>query len=393
MFRRLSEPLPLSEASLLVLRPAMNAPVLNVGFLPVGPARAAVVAFAEEYGGIGIALGIRSNESGQLVVIRNQESIDFDVALVDALEPLLAEAERMGFLFDEDMLEARPGQRGRAEAMVYWAVLMGGMERFLPSRSRVMAGRADADAADAAGPLSPSLAVAESQYPELLLDDVAPLELAVDVLSDASEEETFEDALPPAPPPGFGADLDANLDADLEDDLDASLENVLDEVLDEALAGELEDDLQADFGAGLDPDDLDPDIASPLLSDLDLTEPTAPIVAARPGPQPTAPTPLAAAESPGSSESPRPARGRSALLRPPPGPPATVVPASAPGPPPVVLSKFRHAGPRPTAAARVARSAEVGADRTSELARIPIVRVRREVEKKTPFLVRLLSSF
>ena len=53
MFRRLSEPLPLSEASMLALRPALNAPVLNVGFLPVGPARAAIVVFAEEWGFFG----------------------------------------------------------------------------------------------------------------------------------------------------------------------------------------------------------------------------------------------------------------------------------------------------------------------------------------------------
>ena len=70
MFRRSSEPLPLSEASLLALRPALNAPVLNVKFLPVGPARAAIVVFAEEYGGIGLAFGVRSNEAGQVVVFR-----------------------------------------------------------------------------------------------------------------------------------------------------------------------------------------------------------------------------------------------------------------------------------------------------------------------------------
>ena len=81
MFRRLSEPLPLSEASLLALRPALNAPVLNVGFLPVGPARAAIVVFAEEWGGIGLALGIRSNEAGRVAVFRNQESIAPDVTI------------------------------------------------------------------------------------------------------------------------------------------------------------------------------------------------------------------------------------------------------------------------------------------------------------------------
>ena len=76
MFRRSSEPLALSEASLLALRPALNAPVLNTDFLPVGPARAAIVVFAEEYGGIGLAIGVRSNEGGQIAVFRNQTSID-----------------------------------------------------------------------------------------------------------------------------------------------------------------------------------------------------------------------------------------------------------------------------------------------------------------------------
>lgn len=367
MFRRLSEPLPLSEASLLLLRPAMNAPVLNVGFLPVGPARAAVVAFAEEYGGIGIALGIRSNETGKLVVIRNQESIDFDVRLGDALEPLLSEAERMGFLFDEDMLEARPGQRGRSEAMVHWAVLMGGMESLLPTLSGQGEPVERAEVAEAAGPLSPSLAVAESQYPELILDDVAPFELADGAPATVSPGGTFDDDDATPFRPDFGPDLET----DFDEDLDASLEDVLDEVLDEALASGLGDALQADLGSGaarvLAADESDPDLADPLLSELDLTEPTAPIVAARPAPPPPAP--------PASPASPE------------------IVPPAAPVPPRVVLSKFRNAGVRPANGAAGRRNAEVGADRSAELARIPIVRVRREVEKKVPFLARLLSSF
>jgi hypothetical protein len=78
-----------------------------------------------------------------------------------------------------------------------------------------------------------------------------------------------------------------------------------------------------------------------------------------------------------------------------------------------VLSKFRNVGPPPAAepaksgapatgmprapVERPARRAnpEVGMDRSSELARIPIVRVRREREatRRVPFLARLLSSF
>ncbi|MEM9177140.1 MAG: hypothetical protein AAGC67_18130, partial [Myxococcota bacterium] len=136
MFRRLSEPLPLSEASLLALRPALNAPVLNVGFLPVGPARAAIVAFGEEWGGIGLALGIRSNESGQVAVFRNQESIEPDVAVATALEPILAEAERMGFLFDEDMVASVADGTGRVQAMELWGRLMGELE--LPPAPRAV---------------------------------------------------------------------------------------------------------------------------------------------------------------------------------------------------------------------------------------------------------------
>ena len=358
MFRRLSEPLPLSEASLLLLRPALNAPVLNVGYLPVGPARAAVVAFGEEYGGIGIALGVRSNESGQLAVLRNQESIDFDVPLAEALEPLLAAAERMGFLFDEDIFQAAPGQKGRAEAMAHWAELMGTMESLLPARSVDQDERRSSDEEDgAAGPLSPSLAVAEMQYPELMLDDVAPFVLGEEDLSYA---------------PGS----DETLETDFEDDFDDVLEDDLEEE---------DEDRSRDDG---------------MFGESDLTEPTTPILAMKEKPLP-APERLVAAPvvvprvmaEPYPQPSPR-ASERPVLVKP-------MVPSIAPPPeiPPalarVVLSKFRNAE-GPTAGGRAAAAkSEVGADRSAELARIPIVRVRREREagKRVPFLARLLSSF
>lgn len=367
MFRRLSEPLPLSEASLLLLRPAMNAPVLNVGYLPVGPARAAVVAFAEEYGGIGIALGIRSNESGQLAVIRNQESIDFDVRIVDALEPLLAEAERMGFLFDEDMLQATPGYEGRSDAMVHWAGLMGGMESLLPLRSPEPVTTAEAEDAETAGPLSPSLAVEESQYPELILDDVAPLVLAGgEGASTPVDDETFE------------ADPGCDLESDLEEDLDGTLDDVLDEAMADGL------------GVDLDEEGSDWDDGDSLLDDLDLTEPTAPILAARSAPAPKLVPPAAPTSPAPAAEVPLPPQAVAPRM--PEAPEAPIRPAS-PAPAPVVLSKFRHAGGNAPGTVARRRKSEVGTDRSAELARIPIVRVRREVEKKVPFLARLLSSF
>lgn len=382
MFRRLSEPLPLSEASLLLLRPALNTPVLNVGYLPVGPARAAVVAFAEEYGGIGIALGLRSSESGQIVVLRNQESIDFDAPLAEALEPLLDAAERMGFLFDEDMLQLVPGPKGRSDAMVHWAVLMGGMERLLAPVAARSQSQAESEDGEEGGPLSPSLAVEESQYPELILDDVAPLVLPSAALAEErAEDETFDED----PAVVVGAMRAPDRATGVEEDLDETLE----EVLDEALAD--------GFGQELDVDDSDWDLADPLLSELDLTQPTAPILVPRP-PRPS--------RSPVVASIPRPVRA----AKPPPPPPAVTAepiatamprpPVSISPPPPaivaaprVVLSKFRHveadASPDPSKATK----SEVGADRSAELARIPIVRIRRETEKKVPFLARLLSSF
>lgn len=174
MFRRLSDPLPLSEASLLVLRPALNAPVLNVDFLPVGPARAAIVVFAEEYGGIGLAIGVRSNEGGQIAVFRNQEPIDASTNFVDALDPALATAERMGFLFDEDILEGLPGGEGRARALVLWGELMGDVEP--PQQAQF-----DPDQSAITQPTSvvPFLAVSSDAagMAELLLDDEADFEM------------------------------------------------------------------------------------------------------------------------------------------------------------------------------------------------------------------------
>lgn len=369
MFRRLSEPLPLSEASLLLLRPALNTPVLNVGYLPVGPARAAVVAFGEEYGGIGIALGVRSNESGQLAVLRNQESIDFDVPLAEALEPLLAAAERMGFLFDEDIFQVSPGANGRAQAMAHWAELMGTMEGLLPARSAdVDASRSSDDDDDrAAGPLSPSLAVAEMQYPELMLDDVAPFVLGEDDLSFA---------------PGSDDTLGETLETDLEDDF----EDVLDDELEDDLEGESDDSRRGDS----------------VLDESDLTEPTTPILAAKAAekasPLATPPEPISAPVAAPRARAPlppppfepeRPIHARPAT------PPAPSLPEIPPTMPRVVLSKFRNIEGTPVGGRETGAKSEVGADRSAELARIPIVRVRREREavKRVPFLARLLSSF
>lgn len=408
MFRRLSEPLPLSEASLLSLRPALNAPVVNVSWLPIGPARAAIVAFAEEYGGIGIALAVRATESGQLGILRNRESIDFEVPLDQALEPLLAEAERMGFLFDEDLLGESAGLDARAEAAVVWADLQGGLDRLIPPPSPDPDDSASSDDHETAGPLAPSQAVEEMHYPELVLDDVAPLTL----------DDDFEDA--------EGVDRTDSTAALEVDGMDLA------EADSDGATGGLDEDL--DFAAA--DDDEDWSLDDDLLGEADLTQPTAPIpVAAQPPkPQPTprvarlAPlvqVPIARAiQPPAPAPPPVPAAPAAAPdspvqepapAAPPPRAPAQPesepiaapvrIAAAPPEPtPPVappavpeqgVLSKFRQTDAGVGRRARRPGGSEVGRDRSAELARIPIVRVRRDVEasKRAPFLARLLSSF
>jgi hypothetical protein len=128
MLRRIPEPIALSEASLLAFRPALNTPVLNVEFMPVGPARAAIAVFTEDWGGIGLALGIRSIEGGQVAVYRNRESLQEGAQVSEIFKPALAAAERLGFLFDEDILEGTSGDQGRSQATALWGQLMGAAE-------------------------------------------------------------------------------------------------------------------------------------------------------------------------------------------------------------------------------------------------------------------------
>jgi hypothetical protein len=192
MFRRSSEPLALSEASLLVLRPALNTPVLNTDFLPVGPARAAIVVFAEEYGGIGLAIGVRSNEGGQIAVFRNQEPIDANTRLTDALEPALANAERMGFLFDEDIVESAADGQGRSQAMSLWGKLMGELEMPPPPAT-------GEPSLEEPGDSAASLSNVGVAMPELLLDDLVPEELPEISLDLEDELEVIDPVAPPTP--------------------------------------------------------------------------------------------------------------------------------------------------------------------------------------------------
>lgn len=287
MLRRTSEPLALSEASLLALRASMNAPVLSVDYLPVGPARAAIVAFAEEYGGIGLAIGVRSNENGQIAVFRNQAPIDASTRVSDVLEPALATAERMGFLFDDDLIAGGASGGGRSQAMEIWAKLMGELDE--PDAP-------DPDPADG---------------PTERLDGVDPAGLA------GADDDDDDELL-----------LDDLAEVDLEEiSLDLELGDELSEAAAEAMA---------------------------------VDEAPAAKRSRQPKPAPTSRRSAAARSLPPSAKRTEPDAGPS-------------------------LSKFRGA---PAGA-----ETEEGEGTPSELARIPLKKLRREGTRRVPYLARLLSSF
>jgi hypothetical protein len=173
MFRRLSEPLPLSEASLLALCPALNSPVLHWGGRPYGPASAAVVVFAEDRGGLGAALGIRSLETGAVVMFRNRAFPDAQASVESVMASAVDEAERLGFLFDVDIVSSAREGEGRARAAALWVGLVEpSTEMPFPG---VSAGAENAgQPIQAPGAEHSTRAVASS---ELLLEEVAEGEL------------------------------------------------------------------------------------------------------------------------------------------------------------------------------------------------------------------------
>lgn len=129
MFVPSKEPIALSEACLLGLCPSLNAPVVQNDELSPGPARAAIVTFAEEYGDLALAVAIRALESGRVVVYRCRESLGDAEDVARTMEAALTFAEGLGFLFDDDMIDGASGA-GRSSALEHWNRLTGDGEVF-----------------------------------------------------------------------------------------------------------------------------------------------------------------------------------------------------------------------------------------------------------------------
>jgi hypothetical protein len=111
---------PRVRAELRALRLSLNTPVLTIEDLPVGPAAAGIALHAGP-DGLCLTLAVRSVRTGQLVFFHPHEDwseIHGSELMVDAA---LSFAECMGFLFDDDPIEAGGDVR---EAARRWAELV-----------------------------------------------------------------------------------------------------------------------------------------------------------------------------------------------------------------------------------------------------------------------------
>lgn len=180
MFHRRPEAPLLSQAGLQSLCASLNAPVVNVSGHPVGPARAVIVVFAGDYGGLGLCIAVRAQDAGALSFFHYSGGSEDFPGPAEALEHALAFAEGMGFLFDEELV----GREGREAAFAQWQTLTG--EEPMPE-----------------------LEVDATLEEELVLEEVAcldegPLELDLEpdseLLVDLESPATPAPEAPPVPP-------------------------------------------------------------------------------------------------------------------------------------------------------------------------------------------------
>jgi len=214
MFSATTQSLPLSEACIQSLCASLNAPVVRVDALPAGPARAAVVVYAEQYGDLGMAVAVRSLEGGEVALMRAQEPLPPDADPAEALELAISFAEGLGFVFDEDMVGADAPLAARHAALDHWQHLVGSDEAFeppdvasppaplgadpvpdperLPHMEDLLSGAADDDGEPveieldelSLGDVGPD--DLDTDGSELMLDEIAPLEVDTGQMDDGA---------------------------------------------------------------------------------------------------------------------------------------------------------------------------------------------------------------
>ena len=139
---------------------SLNAPVIAIDELPVGPARAGVALRALSDGGLHLQIAIRSLRTGEVVAVASDLDTEGSSEEVAAVEAALSYAEGMGFLFDEDEV-ANGDADSAAKAAVLWCDLV----EEVPERARTHA--------SAVSPRSPATAEAHAAVRDVPIQESA----------------------------------------------------------------------------------------------------------------------------------------------------------------------------------------------------------------------------
>ena len=111
------------ENAIVAFCTALNTPVVNIEDIEVGPARAAILLSADDYGGLSLQVRVSLISSSDGVTFRFQDDPNLLGTHTAAIEAALSFAEGMGFLFDEDLV-ASGGPSGRGRALRIWSSLI-----------------------------------------------------------------------------------------------------------------------------------------------------------------------------------------------------------------------------------------------------------------------------
>ena len=126
--------------SIRSLHLSLNAPVISIDELPVGPARAGVALCELPEGGLHLEIAIRSLRTGEVVAVATDVTPVGPGEDTAAIEAALSYAEGMGFLFDEDEIGSGGGEAAD-KAGSLWRDLV----EEVPERSRVLEAAAAVD--------------------------------------------------------------------------------------------------------------------------------------------------------------------------------------------------------------------------------------------------------
>ena len=169
----------------------------------MGPARAAIAIHEEADGRPNLTVGVRSLKDGTVAIFSLEGDLREHSSLAVGIDAALSFGESMGFLFDEEELEAVPAEEARPRALGLW------LEQMNPASG---APEAAPEAPAAAAPPPPTTEPDLGFDAEVLDDEELLLEDLADLPAEEGDGVGFQplDAGCQVESPGFGLPTDGS---------------------------------------------------------------------------------------------------------------------------------------------------------------------------------------